>query len=167
MPRADVDVSKMLKSLLSVSWAMCLLGRMGATSMDPGSIRRSQREFPGKLAPGNANLEEKSIPLPRLYEGERPSGLPGATNLGEMPQLRELPGTRNLAEKAIPEWITLKRSREISSIPRSEVEVLSFPLEPTKDFQDFRTAKGLSSKDLGGLFGDSRKGPLPDLSNQP
>ncbi|XP_014598255.1 PREDICTED: uncharacterized protein LOC106783854 [Polistes canadensis] len=74
--------------------------------------------------PGSANLDEKSIPLSRLYVVE-PVNLPGNDNLEERAQIRlALPGTKNLEEKGIPDYV-LKRmanptNRRISSHPDFE-----------------------------------------------
>nr|XP_050858406.1 uncharacterized protein LOC127067481 isoform X1 [Vespula vulgaris] len=74
--------------------------------------------------PGSTNLNEKALPISRLYVIETDS-LPGNQNLKERTQIRAiLPGTQNLAEKSIPDYV-LKRmanpeNRRISSHPDFE-----------------------------------------------
>ncbi|KAK2586832.1 hypothetical protein KPH14_011850 [Odynerus spinipes] len=73
---------------------------------------------------GTANLNEKAIPISRLYNVE-PDILPGSHNLGERMQIRvTLPGTNNLAEKSIPDYVIRRMAnpdnRRISSHPDFE-----------------------------------------------
>ncbi|XP_015173402.1 PREDICTED: uncharacterized protein LOC107064836 [Polistes dominula] len=74
--------------------------------------------------PGSANLNEKSLPLSRLYVVE-PVSLPGNENLEERAQIRvALPGTKNLEEKGIPDYVLQRMAnpinRRISSHPDFE-----------------------------------------------
>lgn len=75
--------------------------------------------------PGSRNLNEKALPISRLYALVETDTLPGNQNLKEKTQIRMiLPGTENLAEKSIPDYV-LKRmanpeNRRISSHPDFE-----------------------------------------------
>lgn len=58
--------------------------------------------------PGTENLNEKALPISRLFATES-SDLPARNNLAERSQVPQtLPGTGNLAEKRIPD-VVLKR----------------------------------------------------------
>lgn len=74
--------------------------------------------------PGSANLNEKALPISRLYN-VGPDNLTGNRNLNEKTQIRVmLPGTKNLAEKSIPDYVirrmTNPENRRISSHPDFE-----------------------------------------------
>ncbi|XP_018377754.1 PREDICTED: uncharacterized protein LOC108770584 [Trachymyrmex cornetzi] len=62
--------------------------------------------------PGTENLNEKALPISRLFVTE-PNNLPATerNNLAERAQVR-LPGTTNLTEKRIPD-IILKRLSQV------------------------------------------------------
>lgn len=63
--------------------------------------------------PGTENLDEKALPISRLFAT---SNLPASNNLAERSQVpHRLPGTGNLSEKRIPE-VFLKRLSQMADI---------------------------------------------------
>lgn len=82
-------------------------------------IEDNRAEMVPFYVPGAQNLEEKALPISKLFM-RPPESLPGSGNLGERIQVRsELPGTRNLAEKRIPQDVLLKLAKEGNSNERS------------------------------------------------
>lgn len=91
-----------------------LVGSIGALAA-PGTPERSNLEKNTELVwsplPNTENLDEKAMPLSKLMTDNR-FPLPGGSNLMEKSQVpAELPGTKNLAEKRIPELVLQKLSQ--------------------------------------------------------
>jgi len=65
--------------------------------------------------PGTENLNEKALPISRLFATES-SNLPARNNLAERSQIpQKLPGTLNLEEKRIPD-VVLKRLLQLFEV---------------------------------------------------
>ncbi|KAL0102462.1 hypothetical protein PUN28_018020 [Cardiocondyla obscurior] len=65
--------------------------------------------------PGTENLNEKALPISRLF-GTGTSNQPAGNNLAERSQIpRRLPGTANLAEKRIPDIVLKRLSQEFDN----------------------------------------------------
>lgn len=107
--------------MLLMQFLVLFLGVYGAlatphalhVSHDP-HLDNNAEIIDGQL-PGIENLNEKALPISRLFATET-NNLPAKNNLAEKSQVpQRLPGTANLAEKRIPD-VVLKRLSQVLDV---------------------------------------------------